>query len=32
MGYHPYAFEIAGLVRDGHMTREEGLAKLRDAA
>ena len=28
MGYHPYAFEIAGLIRDGHMTREDGLAKL----
>ncbi len=27
-GFHPYAFEIAGLVRDGHMTREDGLAKL----
>jgi len=27
-GFHPYAFEIAGLVRYGHMTREEGLAKL----
>jgi hypothetical protein len=29
-GYHPYAFEIAGLVRGGHMSREEGLAKLAD--
>lgn len=27
-GYHPYASEIAGLVREGFMTREEGLAKL----
>jgi len=26
--FHPYAFEIAGLVREGCMTREEGLAKL----
>jgi tRNA(Ile)-lysidine synthase TilS/MesJ len=26
--FHPYAFEIAGLVREGYMTREEGLAKL----
>ncbi len=28
LGFHPYAFEIAGLVREGHMTREDGLAKL----
>ena len=27
-GFHPYAFEIAGLVREGYMTREEGLEKL----
>lgn len=27
-GFHPYAFEIAGLVRNGHMSREEGLKKL----
>jgi tRNA(Ile)-lysidine synthase TilS/MesJ len=27
-GFHPYAFEIGGLVREGCMTREEGLAKL----
>ena len=27
-GFHPYAFEIAGLVREGYMTREEGLKKL----
>ena len=27
-GFHPYAFEIAGLVRGGHMTRQDGLAKL----
>jgi len=27
-GFHPYAFEIAGLVREGHMTREAGLKKL----
>jgi len=26
--FHPYAFEIAGLVRQGYMTREEGLRKL----
>ena len=27
-GFHPYAFEIAGLVREGVMSREEGLEKL----
>jgi tRNA(Ile)-lysidine synthase TilS/MesJ len=27
-GFHPYAFEIATLVRDGHMDREEGLKRL----
>lgn len=27
-GFHPYAFEIAGLIREGYMTREEGLQKL----
>lgn len=27
-GFHPYAFEIAGLVRNGHMNREDGLKKL----
>lgn len=27
-GFHPYVFEIAGLVREGCMTREEGLRKL----
>lgn len=27
-GFHPYAFEIAGLVRAGCLTREEGLARL----
>jgi len=27
-GFHPYAFEIAGLIREGYMTREEGLKKL----
>jgi tRNA(Ile)-lysidine synthase TilS/MesJ len=29
-GYHPYAFEIAGPVRQGHMSREAGLAKLSE--
>ncbi len=28
LGFHPYAFEIGGLVREGHMSREEGLKKL----
>ena len=27
-GFHPYALEIAGLVREGHMSREAGLQKL----
>jgi tRNA(Ile)-lysidine synthase TilS/MesJ len=27
-GFHPYAYEIAGLVRQGYMAREEGLKKL----
>ena len=27
-GFHPYAFEIAALVREGYMTREEGLKRL----
>lgn len=27
-GFHPYAFEIAGLVREGHMTREAGMKRL----
>ncbi len=27
-GFHPYAFEIANLVREGYMSREEGLEKL----
>jgi hypothetical protein len=29
-GFHPYAFEIAGLVRGGFMSRADGLAKLED--
>lgn len=28
LGFHPYAFEIAGLVREGYMTRQEGLKRL----
>jgi 3'-phosphoadenosine 5'-phosphosulfate sulfotransferase (PAPS reductase)/FAD synthetase len=27
-GFHPYAFEIAGMVRTGIMPREEGLRKI----
>jgi tRNA(Ile)-lysidine synthase TilS/MesJ len=27
-GYHPYAFEISNMVREGYMTREEGAEKL----
>jgi len=27
-GFHPYAFDIAGLVRSSEMSREEGLEKL----
>jgi hypothetical protein len=27
-GFHPYAFEIAGLVREGHMSRAAGLERL----
>ncbi len=31
-GFHPYAFEMAGLVRMGVLTREEGLKRLREPA
>lgn len=27
-GYHPYAMELAGLVREGYMSREEALQRL----
>ncbi len=27
-GFHPYTFDIAGLVRSGEMSREEGLEKI----
>jgi tRNA(Ile)-lysidine synthase TilS/MesJ len=30
-GYHPYAFEISNLVREGYLTREEGLSKIEHA-
>ena len=29
-GFHPYAFEVAGLVRDGLMSRVAGLKKLTE--
>ncbi len=32
MGYHPYAMELAGLVREGYMSREEALSRLDVAA
>lgn len=28
-GFHPYTFEIGNLVREGYLTREEGLYKLQ---
>lgn len=30
-GFHPYAFEIAGLVRMGILSRQEGLKRLNEA-
>ena len=27
-GFHPYAFEVAGLVRSGVLTRDEGIEKI----
>lgn len=32
MRYHPYVMELAGLVREGCMSREEALARLEIAA
>ena len=32
MGYHPYVMELAGLVREGYMSREEALDRLEVAA
>lgn len=29
-GYHPYSFEVSELVRQGCLTREEGLSRLTD--
>ena len=31
MGYHPYVMELAALVREGMMSREEALARLETA-
>jgi len=28
--FHPYAFELAGLVRDGYMQREEAIERLEE--
>jgi len=28
MGYHPYVLELANLVREGHLSREEALARV----
>lgn len=30
--YHPYAFELAGLVRGGYLDREEAIARLEEAS
>ncbi len=30
-GFHPYAFELAGLVRGGYMDREEAISRLEEA-
>jgi hypothetical protein len=29
-GYHPYAFELAGLVRAGYLDRDEAVARLEE--
>jgi len=29
-GFHPYVFELAKLIREGYMTREEALRKLEE--
>ena len=29
-GFHPYALEVAGLIREGCMTRDEGLKRLAE--
>jgi hypothetical protein len=30
-GYHPYAWEVAGIVRNGYMDRDEGIEKTNQA-
>jgi len=32
LGYHPYAMELAGLVREGYMDRDEALRRLTEAS
>jgi hypothetical protein len=32
MGYHPYALELSGLVRQGYLTREDALERLNTPA
>lgn len=32
MGFHPYVMELAGLVREGYVSREEALARLENGA
>jgi hypothetical protein len=32
MGYHPYAMELAGLVREGYMCRQKALQRLESAS
>ena len=32
MGFHPYVMDLAGLVREGHLKREEALSRLEVAA
>ena len=29
-GFHPYAFELAGLVRQGALDRQEAIARLSE--
>jgi tRNA(Ile)-lysidine synthase TilS/MesJ len=31
LGFHPYAYELANLVRDGYLDRDEALARLNQA-
>ena len=32
LGYHPYAMELSGLVREGYMSRDEALRRLGEEA